>query len=164
MEITIVSILTRVTVMYLLALLFVRILGKPGIGELSTMDFVVITILGDPIDNVIFSDVTIAQGAIAFATVALAHLIVSFISSRSLFIFRLVNSPPRLMIQAGRVQGEGLSAERMRPESVAFEMRLKGEDQVEEVQEAWLETNGKLSVLKKPLSRGAQKQDLKLLR
>jgi uncharacterized membrane protein YcaP (DUF421 family) len=40
----------------------------------------------------------------------------------------------------------------------------QGEDQVEEVQEAWLETNGKLSVLKKPLRRGAHKQDLKLMR
>ena len=37
---------------------------------------------------------------------------------------------------------------------------MNGEDQLQEVQEAHLESNGKLSVLKMPTSRTAQKQDV----
>lgn len=154
----------RVSVMYLLALALVRISGKQSIGELSTMDFVVITILGDPFDGVIFSEVTIAEGAVAFTTIVVMHLLVSFLSSRSMIVFRLTNSPSTMIIQNGVVQGDGLQKERLRPETVASDMRLKGEDQLDEVKEAWLETNGKLSVVKNIPSKPAQKQDLKLLR
>jgi uncharacterized membrane protein YcaP (DUF421 family) len=163
MEITFTSILIRVTAMFLLALFLVRISGKQSIGELSTMDFVVITILGDPFDSVIYSEVTIAEGVVAFSTVTLLHILVTFLTSRSNTFFRIVSSPPRLLIENGMVQGNGLAIERQRPEILASEMRINGEDQLQEVQEARLEPNGKLSVLKKPSSKTAQKQDLKTL-
>ena len=163
MEITFTSILIRVTAMFLLALFLVRISGKQSIGELSTMDFVVITILGDPFDSVIYSEVTIAEGVVAFSTVTLLHILVTFLTSRSNTFFRIVSSPPRLLIENGMVQGNGLAIERQRPEILASEMRINGEDQLQEVQEARLESNGKLSVLKKPSSKTAQKQDLKTL-
>lgn len=163
MEITFTSILIRVTAMYLLALVLVRMSGKQSVGELSTMDFVVIMILGDPFDSVIYSEVTLAEGVVAFSTVALLHILITFLTSRSNTLFRILAAPPRLLIENGMVQGNGLAIERLRPETLASDMRMNGEDKLEEVQEAHLESNGKLSVLKKPSSRTAQKQDLKRL-
>ncbi len=163
MEITFASILIRVTVMYLLALFLIRLLGKQSIGELSTIDFVVITILGDPFDSVIFSEVTLAEGIVAFSTVALLHLLVTFLTSRSNTLFRIIAAPPRLLVENGMVQGNALAIERQRPEILASELRMNGEDLLQEVQEARLESNGKLSVLKMPTSRTAQKQDLELI-
>lgn len=164
MEITFTSILLRVTAMYLLAVVLVRLSGKQSIGELSTMDFVVITILGDPFDSVIYSEVTLAEGVVAFSTVTLLHILVTFLTSRNNTFFRIVSSPPRLLIENGMVQGNGLAIERQRPEILATELRMNGEDQIQEVQEAHLESNGKLSVLKRPSSRTAQKQDVKLIK
>lgn len=164
MELTLTSILIRVSAMYLIALAFVRILGKPSIGELSTMDFVVITILGDPFDSVIYGEVSILQGAVSFATIVLIHILVGLLASRNTLIFRLTNAPPRVLIQQGAVLSKNLQLERMRMGTVESEMRIKGEDQLEEVKEATLETNGKLSVLKNTPSKRAQKQDLKLSR
>ncbi len=163
MEITFTSILVRVSAMYMIALVLVRLSGKQSIGELSTMDFVVITLLGDPFDTVIFSDVTLAEGVVAFSTITLLHLLVTFVSSRSETFYRLVSSPPRMLIQQGRVQGDMLAMERMRPETLASDVRLKGDDPLVEVQDAWLESNGKVSVLKNNPSKPARKQDLKLL-
>lgn len=163
MEITFTSILVRVSAMYLIALVLVRLSGKQSIGELSTMDFVVITLLGDPFDTVIFSDVSLAEGVVAFTTITILHLLVTFVSSRSETFYRLVSSPPRMLIQHGRVQGNMLAMERLRPETLASDLRLKGEGQLDEVQEAWLESNGKISVLKNSPSKPARKQDLKLL-
>ena len=163
MEITFASILIRVTVMYLLALVLIRLMGKQSIGELSTIDFAVITILGDPFDSVIYSEVTLAEGAVAFSTVALLHILVTFLTSRSNTFFRIIAAPPRLLVENGMVHGNGLAIERQRPEILASELRMNGEDPIQEVQEAHLESNGKLSVLKKPSSKTAQKQDLKRL-
>lgn len=163
MEITFTSILVRVSAMYMIALVLVRLSGKQSIGELSTMDFVVITLLGDPFDTVIFSDVTLAEGVVAFSTITLLHLLVTFVASHSEIFYRIVSSPPRMLIQQGRVQGDMLAMERMRPEMLACDLRLKGEDQLAEVQEAWLESNGKVSVLKNTPSKPVQKQDQKRL-
>jgi uncharacterized membrane protein YcaP (DUF421 family) len=163
MENTFASILIRVTVMYLLALVLIRLLGKQSIGELSTIDFVVITILGDPFDSVIFSEVTLAEGVVAFSTVALLHILVTFLTSRSNTLFRIIAAPPRLLVENGMVQGNALAIERQRPEILASELRINGEDLLQEVQEARLESNGKLSVLKMPSSRTAQKQDVELI-
>jgi len=163
MELTFPAILIRVSAMFLIALALVRILGKPSIGELSTMDFVVITILGDPFDSVIYGEVPFLQGAVYFITITLIHLLVRYLSARNTLIFRLTNSPPRILIQKGAVLSKGLQVERMRMETVEADMRLKGEDQLEEVKEATLETNGKLSVVKDTPSKPVQKKDLKLL-
>jgi uncharacterized membrane protein YcaP (DUF421 family) len=51
----------------------------------------------------------------------------------------------------------------MRPEMLASNLRLKREDRLDEVQEAWLESNGKVSVLKNTPGKTARKQDLKRL-
>jgi uncharacterized membrane protein YcaP (DUF421 family) len=163
MEITFTSILIRVSAMYLIALVLIRLSGKQSIGELSTMDFVVITLLGNPFETVIFSDVTLAEGVVVFTTITLLHLLVTYVSSRSETFYRLVSSPPRMLIQQGRIQGNMLAMERMRPETLASDLRLKGEDQLDEVQEAWLESNGKVSVLKNIPGKPARKHDLKLL-
>lgn len=163
MELTLASILVRVSAMYLIGLLFMRLSGKQSIAELSTMDFIVITILGDGLDTVIYGEASIIEGAVYFATIVLIHMLVSYFSSRSMLFFRLANSPAMLMIHNGMVQSDGLRVERMRPEDVASNMRERGEDQLVEVKEAWLETNGKLSVIKQNASRPVQKQDLKLI-
>src|SRR5687768_9951286 len=164
MELTLLSILIRVSAMYLIALAFIRVVGKPSIGELSTMDFVVIMILGDGLDSVIYGEVSILQGVVSFITIVLAHLLVGYLSSRSAFIFRLANSPARILVQKGSVLGEALQVERMRMEMVESEMRLNREDQLAEVKEATLEPNGKLSFVKNTPAKPVQKKDLKLFR
>ena len=164
MELTFASILIRASVMYLYALVVIRLSGKQSIGQLSSMDFVVATILGDCFDSVIYSEVTIAEGLVAFGTLAIVHFLVSYASTRSLFVFRLFNSPPRMLVQNGTLLKEGLQNEWMNVETIEAEMRLKGEDQLEEVREARLETEGQLSILKNDPSKPVQKQDAQLLR
>ena len=164
MELTLTSIIVRLSVMYLAALVLVRLSGKQSIGELATMDFVVVTILGDGLDTVIYGEVPVVNGVVYLAALVSLHLLVSYVSSRSKQVFRLVNSPARLMIHHGMVQDGGLQAERIRPEDVASHMREKGADQLQEVKEAWLETNGRLSVVRTSAGKPLQKQDLKLLK
>ena len=163
MELTLSSIIFRVSAMYVIALVILRLSGKQSVGDLSTMDFIVTTILGDAFDTIIYGEQTIIMGVVYFVTIALIHVLVGFLASRNRLFFRLTNSPATLMIQNGMVQGDGLGAERMRPEDVAANMRERGEDKLEKVKESWLEPNGKLSVVRQNSSKPVQKQDLKLL-
>lgn len=163
MEQILLSVVVRVSVMYVVALILIRISGKQSVSELSTMDFVVITILGDAFDTVIFAEVPIIQGVVYFTTITVIHLIVRFAASRSLWFHHLAASSPTTMIRDGMIVKEGLRSELTRVETLLGEIRLKGEDRLEEVKEARLEENGQLSLLRKDPSKPVQKQDRKLI-
>jgi uncharacterized membrane protein YcaP (DUF421 family) len=164
MEQTILSLLVRVSVMYLVALVILRLSGKQAVHELATMDFVVITILGDSFDTVLFGEAPILQGVVYFVTIGAIHFMVRFLASRSLVIHHLTASEPTTMIQDGMIVPDGLRREQTRLEIILGELRLQGEDRLEEVKEARLEEDGRLSVLRKTLCKPAQKQDRTLLR
>lgn len=163
MEATIGSILIRVSVIYLYVLALVRISGKQSLSQLSSMDFIVALIVGDQFDSVIFSEIPIAQGLVGFGTIVLIHILVCYASSRSAFVHNLFSPPPRIILQNGNVLREGLQREWMNMDTLQAEMRLSGEEQLEEVREARLEPKGQFSVLKNEPSQPVQKKDLRQL-
>lgn len=164
MELDLPGIVFRVSIMYLYALALVRISGKESIGQLTAMDLVVTLIIGDLFDDVFWAEVPVGQGLVAFATIVLAHMLVTYLSSRSKFIHRLVTSPPRLLIEDGKLVQEGLQREWMRQETIQSELRLVGEEHPREIKQAFLETEGQTSVLKEDNHKPIKKKDLRLLR
>jgi uncharacterized membrane protein YcaP (DUF421 family) len=158
------GIIFRISVMYLYAVALVRISGKQSLGQLSPMDFVVTLIIGDLFDDVFWAEVPLLQGMVGFATIILVHILVTYVSSHSTFIHQLVSSPARLLIENGNLVQENLNREWVRPETVQFELRLKGEEHFRDVKEARLEPKGKVSVLYTQASKPVQKKDLRLFR
>ena len=163
-ELNLTGIIFRVSVMYLYALVLVRIAGKQSIGQLTAMDFVVTLIIGDLFDDVFWAEVPVLQGMVAFVIIVLAHVLVTFISSRNIRFYRLVTSPERVLVEDGKLIQRNMQRERMRPDSVQSELRTKGEEHPREIKEAWLEPKGKVSVIKKPFNKPIQKKDTRLLR
>ena len=162
MELDLTGIIVRVSVMYVYALALVRISGKQSLGQLTPMDFIVTLIIGDLFDDVFWADVPILEGMVGFATIILVHIFVTFITSRSKSIYLLIASPARLLIEEGRLVQESLELERIRPEDVQFELRLKGEEHMRETKEARLEPSGQVSVIKRPASKPVPKKDKRL--
>jgi uncharacterized membrane protein YcaP (DUF421 family) len=164
MELDLVGIIFRVSVMYLYALTLVRISGKQSLGQLSPMDFVVTLIIGDLFDDVFWAEVPILQGMVGFATIILVHILVTYASSHSTFIHQLVASPARLLIENGKLVQENLQREWMRQETLQYELRLQGEEYPKDIKEARLEPKGKVSVLHTHASKPVQKKDIRLFR
>src|SRR5512133_900580 len=102
MELDLPGIILRVSVMYLYALALVRISGKESIGQLSSMDLVVTLIIGDLFDDVFWVEVPLVQGLVGFGTIILAHILVTYLCSRSKLVYQLVNSPARVLIRDGK--------------------------------------------------------------
>lgn len=163
-ELDLLGIIFRVSVMYLYALTLVRISGKQSIGQLTAMDFVVTTILGDLFDDVFWAEVPVAQGMVAFAIIVFAHVLVTLISSRNIRFYRLVTSPERTLIEDGKLVQQNLQREWMQPETLQSELRIKGEEHAREVRQARLEPNGQVSVIKDPASKPLPKKEKRLLR
>ena len=162
MELDLTGIIVRVSVMYVYALALVRISGKQSLGQLTPMDFIVTLIIGDLFDDVFWADVPILEGMVGFATIILVHIFDTFITSRSKSIYLMIASPARLLIEEGRLVQKSLELERIRPEDVQFELRLKGEEHMRETKEARLEPSGQVSVIKRPASKPVPKKDKRL--
>jgi uncharacterized membrane protein YcaP (DUF421 family) len=163
MELDLTGIILRVSIMYVYALTLVRIAGKQSIGQLAAMDLVITLVIGDLFDDVFWAEVPLVQGLVGFGTVVLTHLLVTFISSRSKRIHELLNSQPRTLIREGKLVPENLRREWVRQETVQFELRLSGEEHPREVQEATLEPEGQISVIKTPSSKPIQRKDARRL-
>jgi uncharacterized membrane protein YcaP (DUF421 family) len=162
MELDLPGIIFRVSIMYLYALALVRISGKQSIGQLAAMDLVVTLIVGDLFDDVFWAEVPLVQGLVGFGTVILAHMLVTYLSSHSKPIDRLINSPPRLVIENGKLVQAGLQREWMRQENLLSALRLNGEEHPKEVKQATLEPEGQVSAIKAESNKPVNKKDLRL--
>jgi uncharacterized membrane protein YcaP (DUF421 family) len=154
----------RVSVMYLYALAVLRLAGKRSVGHLTTLDFVVATIVGDLFDDVFWAEVPLAEGVVAFTTVVLVHALVSYASWRSPAIDRLAGSQPTVVVRDGEPVYDGLKRERTPPHDLVSELREQGVDELEEVREARWEPGGRLSVIKRRDAEPADQRDRATLR
>ena len=158
------GIIFRVSVMYLYALALLRISGKQSVSHLTALDFIVTLIIGDLFDDIFWSEVPILQGLVGFAIIVVMHMLVTLAASRNRLIHHLVCSPPPIMVKNGKLMPENLRRERVRPEMIQAELRIRGEEHLKEVREARLEPNGEVSVLKHPAHKPVRKDEKSLIR
>lgn len=150
----------RASFVYIYLLIIVRILGKREIGASSAFDLLVALMLGDVVDEVIYGDVSIAQGAVAMAIIAIWHIVNSFASYKSKLIENLTGAPPTVLVKNGRIQHKALAKERLNENELWSGLRMMDVDDIKEVKQATLEPNGQISVLLEDWAKPAQKQDL----
>jgi uncharacterized membrane protein YcaP (DUF421 family) len=154
----------RATFVYFYLLIIVRNLGKREIGASSAFDLLVALMLGDVVDEVIYGDVTIAQGAVAMTVIGTWHFINAWASFKSNMVDRLTSASPAVLVKNGRIQHKVLARERLNEEELYAELRLNGIDDVKEVKQATMEPNGQVSVIKEEWAKPVQKQDLSILK
>ncbi|HEY9527941.1 MAG TPA: YetF domain-containing protein [Anaerolineales bacterium] len=154
----------RASFVYFFLLLIIRVLGKREIGNTSAFDLIVALILGEVVDEIIYGDVTILQGVVAIMVVAVWHLVNSWASFKSDIVDKITGAPPTVMVKNGQIQRKNLAKERINEEELFSELRMMGVEEVEEVKQATLEPNGKVSVLLEEWAKPVQRQDLTKLK
>jgi uncharacterized membrane protein YcaP (DUF421 family) len=158
------SLAIRASLMYVFALVLLRLSGKRSLGKISPLDFIVVTIIGDLFDDVFWSEVALAQAFTAFTTLVSLHMLMSYAGWKSPRLEHLLCSTPTLVMKQGFWQPEGLARERTPREEVLSEIRMQGENTLNELQQAQWEPSGHLSIQKRPEAKPAQKGDLKAVK
>jgi uncharacterized membrane protein YcaP (DUF421 family) len=62
---------------------------------------------------------------------------------------RLVNGPPQILIRDGRILRANLKKELVTEDELMSQLREQGVDNAEEVERAYIEGNGKISVIRR---------------
>lgn len=144
--------LLRVVVISALAygalVLILRVSGKRSLSKLNIFDFVVTIALGSTLATVLLStDVSLAEGALAFAMLALLQWIVSFLSIRMGWFRRMIRAEPKLLLRNGTFLEDAMRKERITRDEIVAVIRKQGQGRIEDVAAVVLETDGELSVI-----------------
>ena len=140
-----------------------RILGKRQLGELEISELIVTILLSEiasmPISN---QDIPLSYAIIPLITITFIEVLFSFLLSRFSILKNILSSPPSTLIYNGRINQNELQKNRISPEELLSELRLKNIPDPTHVEYAILEQNGMLSVLPKIEHQQATLEQLKI--
>jgi len=145
---------------YFLMLVVIRVLGKRTIGNFSAFDLLVALMLGEVVDEIIYGDVSIAQVLVAIGVVAGAQYANEWLGYWDHGFDALLEGTPTVVVRNGVLDVKGMRAERMSAREVMAELRCQGIDDIREVKQAMVETDGAVSVIKEEWAEPLRKSDL----
>jgi uncharacterized membrane protein YcaP (DUF421 family) len=149
----------RTVVVYLVLLILLRIGGKRELGQLSTLDLVVLLLLSNTVQNaVIGDDFSLTGGIIGAVILIVLDKVLSWLSYASPAIARLIGGKPTILIAAGDLQSANMRRQGITTEELAALCRMQGIDRIEEVETATLEINGTVTVRPRHPTPGERSQ------
>ena len=141
----------RTILLYLIIIITVRLMGKRQISELQTSELVVTLLMSDiasiPMQN---TDQSMLSGIIPIIVLMVCEIFISLLMLKNSNIRRIICGKPVIVINNGKIDQMAMKELRMSTEDLFEELRQKDIFRLEEVSFAIVETNGKLSILKKP--------------
>jgi uncharacterized membrane protein YcaP (DUF421 family) len=142
--------LLRAAVVYVVLLTLVRLSGKRTIGQYTPFDLVLIVLLGNAVQNSLLGeDHSLLGGLLLVATLIGLNWLVGALSARSRRLDRVIAGEPVLLAHDGVVYHAILKRENISPADFDEAMREAECADIADVQLALLETNGRISVIKR---------------
>jgi uncharacterized membrane protein YcaP (DUF421 family) len=127
-----------------------RILGKKLISQMTFFDFIAGISLGSLVGSVIFAaNIPIWKASISLVVFAAISFIVDFIALKSYRGRKVLNDVPTLIIKEGRILEKEMRKARLTIDDLLFQLRKKDIFYLDEIEYAFLETDGTVSTLKK---------------
>jgi uncharacterized membrane protein YcaP (DUF421 family) len=127
-----------------------RLLGKREIGQLTPFELVVIVVMGDLVQQgVTHNDFSLTGSFLAIATFAFWALVMSWATYLSPRLETLLDGRPQVIIRDGAIIEANLRRDRITRAEVEAEMRLAGIARLSDVAWGILETQGKISFIRR---------------
>ena len=138
----------RGTLMYWLLLLLFRFVLRRDSGSLGVADILLIVIIADAAQNgMAGSYQTVSEGAVLGVTLVFWNYALDWAAYRWPAIHWLTDPPPLQLVKDGQLLMRNLRKEYLTREDVQAQLREAGVDDLASVRAAYLEGDGKLSVL-----------------
>lgn len=143
--------LIRTLLLYAVILGAVRLMGKRQISDLQTSELVVTLLISD-IVAIPMQDTgqPLLSGLLPIAILIFCEIVTSVIMLKSSRARRLICGRPIVVINDGKIVQSELRRLRMTTEDLCEELRQKDVFCLEDVSYAIVETNGRMSVIKRP--------------
>ncbi len=154
----------RVSILYILVLIIMRLMGKREIGQMQPFELVIAIMIAD-LASVPMSDVgiPITNGIIPILALLLFQLLISIINLKSIRLRKVICGKPSILIYRGKIDEKELKREKITINELQERLRQKDIFSIGDVEYAILETNGQISVIQKPEKRNTIPEDFNIL-
>jgi uncharacterized membrane protein YcaP (DUF421 family) len=140
----------RSIAVFLLILVITRAVGRRELSSMEPFDLILLVVMGDLIQQgVTQSDYSLTGATIVIFTMAALTVGTAYLSYRFRRLRPLLEGEPVVLVAGGRVIDANLRRQRMTVEEVLAEARLQSIGGLDAIEYAVLETNGRVSFLKR---------------
>ncbi|MGJ8571540.1 MAG: DUF421 domain-containing protein [Hoeflea sp.] len=143
------EILFRTVVIYVYTFGLIRWIGGRSISQLSLVEFLLVIALGSAVgDTLFYPDVPLLHAMLVITVIVVINKGLDFLILRSDSAQKAIDGKPNWIVRDGRLNTEQSSDRGMGKAEVLALLRLEGVRNLGEVENAFLESNGDLSVFR----------------
>ncbi len=143
------TVVTRTTFFYFFVAACYRFMGKREVGQLGIIDLIVSILIAElvaiSIEN---TDKSILLTIMPISVLVIIEIAFAFISIKSRTFRTFITGKPSVIISHGKINYKEMIKQRYSLDDLLFSLRQKEIKSIEDVEYAFLETNGTLSIFK----------------
>jgi len=148
-DVPLLEIVVRGSLMYIALFVMLRVILKRQTGSLGMTDLLLITLLADAAQNAMAGEYnSIADGIVLVATVIFWNYLFDWLSFRSESFSRLIEPSPLPLVRNGRMLRRNMRQELITEDELMMQLREQGLDDVSKVKQAFIESDGRISVIR----------------
>ncbi len=141
--------MSRAIITFLLALLIIRIAGIRSFGSKSAFDIVLSITVGAVLSRCITGHYSYLACVSAATILALMHRLFAIISFYNLFLSHLIKGKADILLSKNKINWKNMKRHHISMEDLLQALHKKGFSALDEIEEAFFETDGKISLVPK---------------
>lgn len=151
----------RTVLVYVLIAILFRVVGKRGLAAMNSLDFVVMFLLANVVQNAIIgNDNSVTGGAIGAVALLGVNAVANRLTQYSSSFRWFFDGTDTTVIEAGQIQKKAVSRLGLRDHELKRAVQLQNGDDLRQVQRGVLEPSGQLLLTLKPAEQSATKGDI----
>lgn len=144
------ELVVRGTAMFFFLFLLFRVIIKRRIGSIGMADLLVLVIIADAAQNGMAGEYrSVSDAFVLVGTIVAWNHLIDWLSWRSAALRRLLEPPPLLLIDRGKVLWRHLRIEFVTEDELKAKLREHGVTDPAQVDKAYLESDGEVSVTRR---------------
>jgi uncharacterized membrane protein YcaP (DUF421 family) len=148
LDIPLFEIILRGSVMYFALFVLLRIVLKRQTGSLGMTDLLLITLIADASQNAMAGEYkSLPSGIILVCTIIFWSYTLDWLGYKISWFRRLIEPPPLPLIKEGRLLRRNMRRELISEDELMSHLREEGVDHWSKVKEAYIESDGHISVV-----------------
>ena len=153
------EVFVRGSLLYLALFTLIRVVVRRRMGSLAPSDLLVLVLLSDAAQNGMTGQYnSVSDGVVLCATIIFWATAFDWLGFRFAWFRRLLEPEPLELVEGGRFLHANMKREMLGEKDVLSLLRENGVKDVQEVERAYLEPDGKVSVLRAAGKNAEQKQ------
>jgi len=144
--------LWRTGLLYVLAFVVFRLMGKRSVSHMAPFDIAVVIIIGEAVAiGIEETTKSILLPVVSIVTLGVLQFVLTWINIKARGVEKVTQGVATVLVEKGKIRNDNMQREHLSQSDLMIAMREQGIEQLQDVDVARLEPTGKVSVL--PIQR-----------